>query len=215
MLIRVLELACRWVPGAEQASICRLPRDEGPLRTLAATGAQAVTCDKIQRDTEQAQPSMRPPTTPWFTPATSPTRPGGPGSPRKRDPEIRGVLTCELPMTRGVAATPNLCSTQPATFTTIGELIALVFAVHASTALAHADDVEHLYRAIESRRTVGLALGILVERHRLTPPTKPSTGSSRPRRTTTSNCVASPPAISDTGEEPADVAQGVTSRGCG
>lgn len=87
-----------------------------------------------------------------------------------RDLGIRGVLTCELPMTRGVAATPNLCSTQPATFTTIGELIALVFAVHASTALAHADDVEHLYRAIESRRTVGLALGILVERHRLTPP---------------------------------------------
>jgi len=169
MLTRVVELACRWVPGAERASVCQLPRD-GELLTVAATDGVAIACDTIQHDTEQgpavdatvehvtvhvddlAQEAR------WrlFTAQT-------------HDLGIRSILACELPLTRGGAAALNLYSSQPRAFTALAELIAPVFAARASIALAHADELHHLQRAIETRQTIGQALGILVERHRLTP----------------------------------------------
>ena len=70
---------------------------------------------------------------------------------------------------RESAAAGTFLHGAPGAFTAIAELIAPVFAARASIALAHADEVHHLQRAIETRQTIGQALGILVERHHLTP----------------------------------------------
>jgi ANTAR domain-containing protein/GAF domain-containing protein/PAS domain-containing protein len=169
MLTRVVELACRWVPGAERASVCQLPRD-GELLTLAATDGEAIACDTIQHDTEQG---------PAFDTTIEHATMHVDDLDREarwrlftaqaRDLGIRSILACELPLTRGGAAALNLYSSQPGAFTALAELIAPVFAARASIALAHADELHHLQQAIETRQTIGQALGILVERHRLTP----------------------------------------------
>jgi PAS domain S-box-containing protein len=169
MLADVVELACRWVPGAEHASVCQLPGD-GPLLTLAASDPEASACDMIQRDTEQGPifDATTQHTTLHVDDLAEETR-WPLFTTQARDLEVRSILACELPLTRGGAAALNLYSTRPGAFTAIAELIAPVFAARASIALAHADEVHHLQRAIETRQTIGQALGILVERHHLTP----------------------------------------------
>lgn len=42
-----------------------------------------------------------------------------------------------------------------------------VFAARAAIAAAYADKVTNLHRALESRQVIGQAVGILMERHRL------------------------------------------------
>jgi ANTAR domain/GAF domain/PAS fold len=169
MLARVVELACRWVPGAEQASVCQLPRDRGKLRTLAATDDRARACDKLQRDTEQG-PAVDATVehTRIHVDDLAQERQWRLLTAQARDLGIRSILACELPLTRGGAATLNLYSSQPSAFSAMAELIAPVFASRASTALANTDQVANLRAAIDSRKLIGQAVGILMERHRLT-----------------------------------------------
>ena len=57
----------------------------------------------------------------------------------------------------------------PAAFDAAAELVIPVFAARAAITAAYADKVTHLHRAIESRQVIGQAVGILMERHRLSP----------------------------------------------
>lgn len=205
MLSRVVELACRWVPGAEQASVCQFPHDNGELSTLAATAGEAMACDKLQRDAEEG---------PAFDATVKHTsvrvddlhqeRRWRRFTTKARKLGIRSLFACELPLTRGGGASLNLYSTQPGEFTAMTELIAPVFAARASIALAHADEVHHLHRAIESRQTIGQALGILVERYRLTPDQafELLVSASKNNHIKLRDLAAR---ISDTGEDPRDV----------
>jgi GAF domain-containing protein len=65
----------------------------------------------------------------------------------------------------------NLYSTKPAAFTETSLLVLDVFATHCAIALSKAtehDENEHYQRALESNRTIGVAMGILMSRHGLT-----------------------------------------------
>lgn len=205
MLNRVVELACRWVPGAQQASVCQRSGDAGRLRTLAATGGEASSCDTIQRDTEQgpAFDATVEHVTVHVEDLAGETR-WRLFTSQARDLGTRSILACELPLTRGGAATLNLYSSRPRAFTAIAELIAPVFAARASIALAYADEVHHLHRAIESRQTIGQALGILIERHHLTPDQafELLASASKTSHIKLRDLAAR---ISDTGENPHDV----------
>jgi AmiR/NasT family two-component response regulator len=61
----------------------------------------------------------------------------------------------------------SLYSSRRRAFSPAGELVAPVFASRAAIAVAHADQVHNLRRAIGSRQVIGQAVGILMERHRL------------------------------------------------
>ncbi len=54
-------------------------------------------------------------------------------------------------------------------FTRVSETVLPVFASRASIALAQIDQISNLHRAINSRQQIGQAVGILMERHKLTP----------------------------------------------
>jgi hypothetical protein len=169
MLTRVVELACRWVPGAEQASVCQIPRDRGKLRTLATTDKTARACDKLQRDTGQG-PAVDATVehTPIHVHDLVLERRWRSFTVQARDLGIRSILACELPLTRGGAATLSVYSSRPSAFSAMAELIAPVFASRASIALAYTDQIANLRTAIDSRKVIGEAIGILMERHRLT-----------------------------------------------
>jgi AmiR/NasT family two-component response regulator len=53
-------------------------------------------------------------------------------------------------------------------FSAATDVVAPVFASRAAIALAHAEQVRNLRRAIGTRQVIGEAVGILMERHRLT-----------------------------------------------
>ncbi len=72
-------------------------------------------------------------------------------------------------MPRKRAGVLSLYSAQPAAFDAAAELVVPVFAARAAIAVAYADKVTNLHRAIESRQVIGQATGILMERHRLSP----------------------------------------------
>ncbi|MFE9773294.1 GAF and ANTAR domain-containing protein [Streptomyces sp. NPDC005931] len=61
----------------------------------------------------------------------------------------------------------NLYARRPGTFTKDMETAGLLLASHASVALADARTIDQLEHAMESRHAIGEAMGILMERHRL------------------------------------------------
>jgi ANTAR domain len=63
----------------------------------------------------------------------------------------------------------SVYSSRPAAFDAAAELVLPVLAARAAIAIAYADTVANLRRAIESRQVIGQAVGILMERHRLSP----------------------------------------------
>jgi GAF domain-containing protein len=78
---------------------------------------------------------------------------------------VRSVLDAPLTTAAGTFGVLGLYSTQTDTFTPDNEAIADILARHASVALANARRDESLARAIDARKLVGQAMGILMERY--------------------------------------------------
>jgi len=77
---------------------------------------------------------------------------------------IRSVLTARLSTGNTHVGTLNLFHTEAGAFDTDDEAIASIFARHAAVALATARQAENLWVAIDARKLVGQAQGILMER---------------------------------------------------
>ena len=61
----------------------------------------------------------------------------------------------------------NLYSTNSRDIDPEDEHVAEVFAAHAAVALGHAREVDQLHQALQSSRTIGTAIGIVMERYHL------------------------------------------------
>lgn len=169
LLPRVLELAVRWVPGAEKASICRSSGQLSPS-TVCATPAAVAAFDRVEAELRQG------PTIDVLGGATAirvddlATDARWPDlSQHAARLDVRSVLVCPLPVLRRGVGTISLYASRPAAFTHVSEIVLPVFASRASIALAYIDQVSNLHRAIGSRQEIGQAVGILMERHKLTP----------------------------------------------
>jgi len=77
---------------------------------------------------------------------------------------IRSVLTARLATGNTDVGTLNLFHSEPNAFDADDEAIASIFARHAAVALANARQAENLWLAIDARKLVGQAQGILMER---------------------------------------------------
>lgn len=77
---------------------------------------------------------------------------------------IRSVLTARLGTGSTDVGTLNLFHTAPRAFDTDDLAISAIFARHAAVALANAREAENLWLAIDARKLVGQAQGILMER---------------------------------------------------
>lgn len=77
---------------------------------------------------------------------------------------VRSVLTARLSTGSTDIGTLNLFHTEPDAFDADDEAIASIFARHAAVALASARQAENLWLAIDARKLVGQAQGILMER---------------------------------------------------
>ncbi len=81
---------------------------------------------------------------------------------------LRSMLGCELSTDRRRLGALCLYGERPATFPAEAEELAAVYAAHASLVLDSVRVESELTEAVESRQVIGQAVGILVERHRIT-----------------------------------------------
>ncbi|MGZ0146045.1 GAF and ANTAR domain-containing protein [Kribbella sp. WER1] len=81
---------------------------------------------------------------------------------------VRSVLDVPLWTAAGTVGVLGLYSTEPESFGTDEEAIAHILARHAAVAVAAARHEEHLKVAIDARKVVGQAMGMLMERYHLT-----------------------------------------------
>ena len=82
---------------------------------------------------------------------------------------IRSVLTAPLSTGNTDVGTLNLFHAEPRAFDADDRAVASIFARHAAVALANARQAENLWLAIDARKLVGQAQGILMERFDLSP----------------------------------------------
>ncbi|MFI9411131.1 GAF and ANTAR domain-containing protein [Nocardia gamkensis] len=81
---------------------------------------------------------------------------------------IGSILSFQLYVTGNGLGALNLYSPAPAAFDAESAHVGSLFAAHAAVALASAQRVTQLARAIDTRDLIGQAKGILMERHKLT-----------------------------------------------
>jgi transcriptional regulator with GAF, ATPase, and Fis domain len=166
LLDEVLHAVTRLLPGAEDASIAF--ESDGELHTVAVAGDTALAVDDIQRalgdgPSRQVLTERR-----VLRIADLLTEPAwAEFAPLAAEVGVRAVLACPLPMPRKRLGVLSVYAGEPAAFDAAAELVIPVFAARAAIAAAYADKVTHLHRAIESRQVIGQAVGILMERHRL------------------------------------------------
>jgi GAF domain-containing protein len=167
LLDRALSLAVEIVPGCEQAGISLL--QNRVVETPASVGELAAHCDKLQEQlgdgpcvtalleadvirVDDMQSEQR-----WPEFAAGALQVG-----------VRSLLACRLATQRDKLGALNLYSTEPQAFTSESEAMAIGYAAHVSLALSALDREANLRQAMKSRELIGQAMGILMERHRIT-----------------------------------------------
>ena len=172
-LIETLEqtvtLAVDAVPGCDIAGVSWLRRDQG-IETPASTDPVVAECDAAQYEYSEGPcveaawegdfyviDDMRAETR-WPKFAA-----------RAAELGVGSMLACQLAAPQEVVGALNLYSWKPGAFDAESQQIATIYAAHASIALANQRMENDLRRAYESRGVIGQAIGVMVERHRVTP----------------------------------------------
>lgn len=81
---------------------------------------------------------------------------------------IRSVLSVRLSTSSTTVGCLDCYHSEPGRFDDSDQAVAHLLARHAAVALASARDIETIWKAVDSRKLIGQAQGILMERHRLT-----------------------------------------------
>jgi hypothetical protein len=169
---RLVEFAVRGIPGAEHASLTMVTGTTPP-RTTASTDELPYQWDQLQyqygegpcldviatNNVAQAQDLRTDNRWPRFARALVDQTPA------------RSMLSFRLFLTEQNRAALNLYATRPAAFTDQSVATGAIFAAYASMALlaaARHDTANHLLRALETNREIGVAMGILMANGRLT-----------------------------------------------
>lgn len=168
-LDRVVAHAVELVAGCELAGVVAI--DGGRLRTLAATDDAVRESDRIQVELGEG---------PCLDPALSETRGyriddlgAADGrwprfAPKARELGIGSALGFLLSSEDRVFGVLSVYNRAPHAFSEGAEDVGLLLAAHATVAFASASSDAQLQRAIASRQEIGAALGIVMERHKLT-----------------------------------------------
>ncbi|WP_329249663.1 GAF and ANTAR domain-containing protein [Actinoallomurus sp. NBC_01490] len=167
-LDRIVRHAVHLVQGCESAGIMIL--HGGRVRTLAATDDVVLTSDRIQGEVGQG-------------PCFDAVRTGAESyrienlndqverwpryAPRARELGIGSMLGFKLFTEEQNLGALDLYSSRPGALTEHSERIGWLLASHAAVAFASARADADLHVAISSRQDIGMAVGILMERHKL------------------------------------------------
>jgi GAF domain-containing protein len=167
-LAAIAETARISVPGIDHAGIS-IVTPKGGIETTAATDPIVWEFDRLQYDLGEG-PCL---STMRGTPVVSvPRARHDQRWPRFMPQALRLGLRSQLAVRlflddEGTMGALNLYSTSQEEIDPDAEHVAELFASHAAIALHQAREVEHLNQALESRKVIGQALGIVMERYGL------------------------------------------------
>lgn len=167
-LEQIVTYALDLVDGCERAGIMVV--DKGKTYTLAASDDDARISDRIQGELREgpcfdAARSGRESylVTDMAVDADRWPRYG----PHARELGIRSMLSFKLFTEEATLGALNLYSSRPGALTDRSEQMGRLLASHAAVAFSSARSDADLHGAISSRQDIGIAMGILMERHKL------------------------------------------------
>jgi len=168
-LQQIVDLAHGVVDGADHAGVTMVSDQGRKMETPACTSDQVADCDQRQYDCGQG-PCLQAIGSDdgvldvpdlvlderWPHFAEYAVERG-----------VRSMLAVQLATPRGTLGALNLYALKPHAFDDDSRQVAVLYASHASLALAAAKAESELRAAIESRQLIGSATGILMQRHDL------------------------------------------------
>lgn len=157
------------IPGVDYAGIT-LVKDRRELQSVAPTDDLVVEADRAQEvnregpcldairehDTFRVDDLENDQRWPRYRPAAL-------------ELGVRSSLSFQLFTEARTLGALNLYSRRAHAFDEDAEQIGLLFAAHAAVALRGAQQVNELRKALHNRDTIGMAKGILIERHKISP----------------------------------------------
>jgi hypothetical protein len=165
-LRQITDAAVEVLPEVDFASIT-VRHSDGPLTTAAATHEGLLTLDAIQYELREG---------PCYDAATdtlhvvSPDLSDDPRFPQYGPAAVRAGIQSqaafrlfEIGETQGAL---NLYSKEVGAFRDL-ESVSLLFKHHAATAIAYAHEITNLKEALATRKRIGQAMGIVMERYEL------------------------------------------------
>jgi hypothetical protein len=168
-LEETVRLAVEVVPGCEYAGVSWLAAGRH-METPACTDPLVAQCDAAQyryregpcvdavweEELNQVDDLRTDPRWPRFARVAT-------------DLGMRSMLACRLAAPHRTIGALNLYATTPNAFDEHSRALVLIYAAHASIALVSRRLESDLRTAVDTRGTIGQAIGILIERHRLQP----------------------------------------------
>ncbi len=163
---RAVTIAPEMVPGCEQAGVSFL--EKGSIETAASFGDLAAQCDKAQEQLEEGPcvsalldadlVRVDDMTVDDRWPAFA-KEAAGLG--------VRSMLGLRLPTRRDQVGALNLYSTQLYAFDEASVHAAVTYSAHVGFIFSAQERERNLREGLKTRETIGQAIGILMERHRL------------------------------------------------
>lgn len=164
----IVEVACNSVPGFDQVGISTMHKG-GAVETEAHAGDLVLRLDEVQYrkgqgpcvDTLRGSPIVAAPAIRhdqrWPQYVGEAVRLG-----------VRAQLAVQLYLDdKGILGGINFYSTTSEEVSEEAEAIAQLFATHAAIALGHVKERESLNEALQSRKIIGQAIGIVMERYEM------------------------------------------------
>lgn len=161
----IVEVACNSVPGFDQVGIATLHKG-GTVQTRAFTGDLVLGLDEIQYGLREGPCSSALQGDEAVSVSSLGVEDRWPRYvPQALAVGVRSQMAVKLYLDRDALGGINFYSTTSDDVSPDAQALARLFASHAAIALGHARDRESLNEALQTRKVIGEALGILMQRH--------------------------------------------------
>ncbi len=163
----IVEVACNSVPGFDHVGIATLEK-KGDVETRAFTGDLVLPLDKAQYSLREGPCSAALQGDDAVSVSSLQHEHRWPRYvPQAREAGVRSQMAVKLYLDQGTLGGINFYSTISDEVSNDAQALARLFATHAAIALGHARERETLTEGLQTRKTIGEAIGILMERYEM------------------------------------------------
>jgi GAF domain-containing protein len=163
----IVEVACNSVPGFDHVGIATMEK-RGDVETRAFTGDLVLPLDEMQYTLHEGPCSAALQGAEAVCVSSLRCEQRWPAYvPRARALGVRSQLAVKLYLDDDTLGGINFYSTISDEVSDDAQVLARLFATHAAIALGHAQERETLTTGMQSRRVIGQAIGLLMERYEM------------------------------------------------
>ena len=163
----IVEVARNSVPGFDQVGISTLHRS-GDIQTRAFTGDLVLRLDEVQYALGEGPCSAALQGTEEVSVSSLRDEQRWPGYvPQAREAGVRSQMAVKLHLDQSTLGGINFYSTTSDDVSPDAVALARLFATHSAIALGHAKERDSLNEGMQTRKVIGQAIGILMERYQI------------------------------------------------